>query len=117
MLAALCHGSDRSWRDRYRAWPAFVVGVLVAVVICAAIGVQGAFHKQQRLDREEQQRQERATRIPTPPPTPTQQASTPLTTPTGTVASTGPSGGTTNPGSVQPSHSRHHRVHPTTPPA
>lgn len=90
MLAALCHGSDRSWRDRYRAWPAVVVGVLVAVVICAAIGVQGAFHKQQRLDREEQQKQEQATRISTPPATPTQQVSTPLTTPTG-----------------------HHRVHPS----
>jgi hypothetical protein len=88
--------------------------VLVAVVICAAIGVQGAFHKQQRLDREEQEKQDRATRITTPPPTPTQQVST---TPTGTIASTGPSGGATDPSnSVRPSHSRHHRVHPTTPP-
>jgi hypothetical protein len=73
-------------------------------VICAAIGVQGAFHKQQRLDREEQEKQERATRITTPPPTPTQQASTPVTTPTDQG------------NSVRPSHRHHHRVHPTTPP-
>lgn len=92
------------------------MGLLVAVVICAAIGVQGAFHKQQRLDREQQQKQEQATRIPTPPPTPTQQVSTPDTTPTG-IASTAPSGGATNPsGSVRPTHKRHHRLHPTTPP-
>lgn len=86
--------------------------MLVAVVICAAIGVQGAFHKQQRLDQEEKERQERATRITTPPPTPTQQTGTPGTTPSDTVRSTPEP---TNGGnSARPSHTRrHHKVHPS----
>lgn len=65
LQAALCHGTDRSWRDKNRAWPAFVVGVLVALVICAGLGVQGAFHKQQRLDREEKQKQEQRQQVRT----------------------------------------------------
>lgn len=65
LRAALCHGTDRSWRDKNRAWPAFVVGVLVALVICAGLGVQGAFQKQQRLDREEKQKREQKQQVRT----------------------------------------------------
>lgn len=92
LRAALCHGSDRSWRDRYRAWPSLIAGVIAVVLICAGIGVYGAFQKQQRLDQEEERkRQEQERRATAEPTQPNQPANTnQITTPP-------PSGGTSTP--------------------
>lgn len=50
LRAALLHGSDRTWRDRRRIWPAVVAGMAAVAVIVAAIAVAGAFAKQRSED-------------------------------------------------------------------
>ena len=47
LRSSLLHGSDRTWRDRRRIWPAIVAGVIVAAVVAAAIALAGAFHQQE----------------------------------------------------------------------
>jgi hypothetical protein len=68
LRSALLHGSSRSWRERRRIWPAVLSGVVVVVVITAAIGVYGAFRLQQRIADDEQRQRQPATTITTWPP-------------------------------------------------
>jgi hypothetical protein len=58
LRSALLHGSTRIWRERRRIWPSVLAGVVVVAVVVAAIGVYGAFRRQQRIaDEERLQRQ------------------------------------------------------------
>lgn len=59
LRSALLHGSERTWRDRQRVWPAALAGILLVAVVIAAITVANAFEKQQRIN-EEKQRQPHA---------------------------------------------------------
>lgn len=54
LRSSLLHGSDRTWRDRRRIWPAIVAGVVVAAVVVAAIALAGAFHRQEINNKKQQ---------------------------------------------------------------
>lgn len=54
LRSSLLHGSDRTWRDRRRIWPAIVTGVIVAAVVVAAIALAGAFHRQEVSNKKQQ---------------------------------------------------------------
>ncbi|MDQ3628072.1 MAG: type VII secretion protein EccB [Actinomycetota bacterium] len=53
LRSALLHGSTRTWREHRRVWPAVLVGLIVAAVVVAAMGVTGAFRQQQENEEEE----------------------------------------------------------------
>lgn len=54
LRSALLHGSTRTWREHRRVWPAVLVGLIIAAVVVAAMGVTGAFRQEQ--ENEEQER-------------------------------------------------------------
>jgi hypothetical protein len=58
LRSALLHGSGRMWRERRRVWPAVLAGLVVVAVTVAAIGVYGAFVRQQRIAEQEKQRRQ-----------------------------------------------------------
>ncbi|MDA3630247.1 hypothetical protein [Saccharopolyspora oryzae] len=60
LRSALLHGSERTWRDRQRVWPAALAGILLVAVVIAAITVANAFEKQQRINEEKQRKQQHA---------------------------------------------------------
>ena len=49
LSSALLHGSDRTWRERRRSWPAAVGGIIAIVVIVAVVAIVGAYQRQQRI--------------------------------------------------------------------
>ncbi len=59
---AMVHGSDRTWRERRRIWPAATCGIVAVVIIVMVVAAVGAFHRQQEIAKakERQQAAERA---------------------------------------------------------
>lgn len=53
LIATAVHGSARSWRDRHRSWPALLLGLVVIVLIVAAIAVTHAFRTQSDINDEQ----------------------------------------------------------------
>jgi anti-sigma factor RsiW len=60
LRAALLHGTRRSWRETNRAWPAVVVGLILAAVVVAGLAVVQALDKTKENQREQEREQGRA---------------------------------------------------------
>ena len=56
--SALIHGSDRTWRERRRIWPAATGGVVAVVIIVMVVAAVGAFHRQQQITAEKERQQQ-----------------------------------------------------------
>jgi len=55
LRSALLHGSRRTWREHRRAWPAVVVGIVLAAVVVAALAVMQALDKTVENQKEKEQ--------------------------------------------------------------
>lgn len=58
LQSALIHGSQQTWRERRRVWPATIGGAIAIIIIVAVVAITGAFQRQQQIIAQKERQQE-----------------------------------------------------------
>jgi flagellar biosynthesis/type III secretory pathway M-ring protein FliF/YscJ len=67
LRSALLHGSQRTWREHRRIWPAVVVGLIAVAVIVAGLAVTEAFRKTEQNEKKDRQQDRPSSSAPATP--------------------------------------------------